>query len=72
LRMVIWPEASNAQNSMAAVSALGSTVCVLVRRLNSSWSRSTAFVVRADFYWLGGKRVQGLRMKSRFGLCRRS
>ena len=36
LRMVIWPEASSAQNSMAAVSADGSTVCVLMRRLNSS------------------------------------
>ena len=33
--MVIWPEASNAQNSMAAVSAEGSTVCVLILRLNS-------------------------------------
>src|SRR5450631_3267184 len=30
LRMLIWPEASNAQNSMAAVSADGSTVCVLI------------------------------------------
>ncbi len=30
LRMVIWPEASRAQNSMAAVSAEGSTVCVLI------------------------------------------
>src|SRR5580658_10907255 len=28
LRMLIWPEASNAQNSIAAVSADGSTVCV--------------------------------------------
>jgi len=35
LRMVIWPDASRAQNSMAAVSAEGSTVCVLMRRLNS-------------------------------------
>src|SRR6266566_1733088 len=35
-RMLIWPEASNAQNSIAAVSADGSTVCVLIRRLNSS------------------------------------
>ena len=43
-RMVIWPEASNAQNSMAAVSAEGSTVWVLMRRLNSSCNRSTAFV----------------------------
>jgi hypothetical protein len=31
LRMLIWPEASSAQNNMAAVSADGSTVCVLVR-----------------------------------------
>ena len=45
LRLVIWPEASNAQNSMAAVSALGSTVCVLIQRLNSSCSYSTALVV---------------------------
>ena len=28
LRMLIWPEASSAQNTMAAVSADGSTVCV--------------------------------------------
>ena len=46
LRMLIWPEASNAQNSMAAVSADGRTVCVLIRRLNSSCSRSMALVVR--------------------------
>ncbi len=58
LRMVIWPEASSAQNSIAAVSALGSTVCVLMRRLNSSCRRSIALVVRADFHWLGGKRVK--------------
>jgi hypothetical protein len=32
---VICPEASRAQNSIAAVSAEGSTVCVLMRRLNS-------------------------------------
>src|SRR5689334_8582670 len=60
--MVIWPEASNAQNSIAAVSAEGSTVCVLIRRLNSSWSRSIALVVRADFHWLSGSRV---KVKSR-------
>ena len=36
LRMLIWPDASKAQNSMAAVSADGSTVWVLIRRLNSS------------------------------------
>ena len=28
LRMLVWPEASSAQNNMAAVSADGSTVCV--------------------------------------------
>src|SRR6201995_88385 len=43
---------------MAAVSAEGSTVCVLIRRLNSSCSRSTALVVRADRHWLSGKRVK--------------
>src|SRR3954469_10487937 len=52
--IVIWPEASSAQNSMAAVSAEGRTVWVLIRRLNSSCKRSIAFVVRADFHWLGG------------------
>ena len=57
-RRVIWPEASSAQNSIAAVSAEGSTVCVLMRRLNASWRRSIAFVVRADFHWPGGKRVK--------------
>src|SRR5215218_4809970 len=56
--IVIWPDASSAQNSMAAVSAEGSTVWVLIRRLNSSCRRSTAFVVRADFHWLGGRRVK--------------
>src|SRR3954454_19195989 len=58
--MVIWPEASSAQKSMAAVSAEGSTVWVLIRRLNSSCSRSTAFVVRADFHWLGGGLLQAV------------
>ena len=56
LRMVIWPDASRAQNSIAAVSAEGSTVWVLIRRLNSSCSRSMAFVVRAERHWLGGRR----------------
>src|SRR5437899_2651169 len=55
LRMLICPEASNAQNNIAAVSADGSTVCVLIRRLNSSCSRSIALVVRALFHWLGGR-----------------
>src|SRR5260370_40283314 len=36
--MLICPEASSAQNNMAAVSADGSTVCVLILRLNSSCS----------------------------------
>src|SRR5262249_20740342 len=43
---------------MAAVSAEGSTVWVLIRRLNSSWSRSMALVVRALFHWLTGNRVK--------------
>src|SRR5262249_42467788 len=58
LRMLICPDASNAQNNMAAVSADGSTVWVLIRRLNSSCSRSMALVVRALFHWLDGKRVK--------------
>ena len=58
LRMLVWPEASSAQNSVAAVSADGSTVCVLILRLNSSCSRSIAFVVRALRHWLGGRRVK--------------
>jgi hypothetical protein len=62
LHMVIWPAASNAQNSMAAVSAEVRTVCVLMRRLNSSWSRSIALVVRALFHRLSGNRV---KVKSR-------
>jgi hypothetical protein len=40
LRMLIWPETSSAPNNMAAVSADGSTVWVLILRLNSSCSRS--------------------------------
>ena len=43
---------------MAAVSAEGSTVWVLIRRLNSSCSRSIALVVRALFHWLTGNRVK--------------
>src|ERR1700751_3776670 len=58
LRILIWPEASNAQNSIAAVSADGSTVCVLILRLNSSCSRSIALVVRALRHWLGGRRAK--------------
>jgi hypothetical protein len=44
LRMVICPDASSAQKSMAAVSGDGRTVWVLMRRLNSSCRRSTALV----------------------------
>ena len=55
--MVICPEASSAQNSMAAVSAQGSTVSSLDPALNSSCNRSIAFEVRIDFHWLGGNRV---------------
>jgi hypothetical protein len=43
---------------MAAVSADGNTVCVLIRRLNSSCSRSMALVVRTLRHWLGGNRVK--------------
>jgi hypothetical protein len=53
----IWPEASSAQNSIAAVSAEGSTVWVLMRRLNSRCRRSMALVVRADFHCSTGRRV---------------
>lgn len=38
--MVIWPEASNAQNNITAVSANSSTDYVLIRRLHSSCRRS--------------------------------
>ncbi len=33
LRMTIWPEASSAQDSIAAISAEGRTVCVLALQL---------------------------------------
>src|SRR2546430_16041052 len=57
-RMLICPEASSAQNNIAAVSADGSTVWVLIRRLNSSCRRSIAFVVLALRHWLGGRPVR--------------
>src|SRR5258708_36737883 len=60
-RMLICPEASSAQNNIAAVSADGSTVWVLIRRLNSSCRRSIAFVVLALRHWLGGRRGEGER-----------
>src|SRR5262249_46658792 len=54
LHVVICPAASSAHNNMAAVSAEGNTVWVLIRRLNSSWSRSIA---------LGGTRTLPLADK---------
>jgi hypothetical protein len=48
---VVWPE-----NNMAAVSAEGTTVWVLIRRLNSSCNRSIPFDVQINFHWLSGKR----------------
>src|SRR3954464_12077364 len=64
--MVIWPEASRAQNNIAAVSADGSTVWVLIRRLNSSCRRSIAFVVLALRHWLGGGAGEGERAPAGF------
>src|SRR5260221_6621353 len=58
LRMLICPDASSAQNNIAAVSADGRTVWVLIRRLNSSCNRSIALVVRTLRHWLGGRRVE--------------
>jgi len=37
----------------------GSTVCALIRRLNSSCSHSIGFDVRIDFHRFIGKRVKG-------------
>jgi len=56
--MVICSEASKAQNNIAAVSAHGNTVWVLIRRLNSSGNLSMALLVRIHLRWLGGKRVK--------------
>ena len=66
LRMLICPEASSAQNNIAAVSADGSTVWVLIRRLNSSCRRSIAFVVLALRHWVGGRRVKVKRRSVAF------
>ena len=41
-------EASSAQNNIAAVSADGSTVWVLIRRLNSSWSPGQITMRKVD------------------------
>jgi hypothetical protein len=40
---------------LIGLSSEGSTVCVLIRRLNSLCSRSIAFEVRIEFHWLIGK-----------------
>ena len=64
--MLICPEASSAQNNIAAVSADGSTVWVLIRRLNSSCRRSIAFVVLALRHWVGGRRVKVKRRSAAF------
>src|SRR6059058_4988871 len=66
-RMLICPEASSAQNNIAAVSADGSTVCVLILRLNSSCNRSMAFVVRTLRHWLGGS--QAVRIPRSLHVC---
>jgi hypothetical protein len=57
---------SSAQNNMAAVSADGSTVWVLIRRLNSSCRRSIAFVVLALRHRVGGRRVKVKRRSAAF------
>ncbi len=58
LRIWICPEARSAQSNIGTVSAQGSTVCVLMRRRNSSFRRSMALVVRADFHCEGSRRVK--------------
>jgi len=55
--MVIWLDAINAQNNMAAVSAQGSTVCVLILRLNSSCKRPDR-VRRADRFPLALRKAR--------------
>jgi len=49
------------RESAAAVSAEGSTIWVLIRRLNSSCRRSIAFDVRIDFHWLFGDPIWCVR-----------
>jgi hypothetical protein len=55
--MAIWPDASSARSGIGTVSAQGSTVWVLMRRRNSSFSRGVASVVRAAFHCDGSRRV---------------
>ena len=66
LRMQICPEASRSQSSMGTVWAQGRTVWVLMRRRNSSLSRSMALVGRADFHCDGSRRVKA-NSRSPFG-----
>jgi hypothetical protein len=54
----VRPEQSDRRRSHGP----GRLVCVLILRLNSSCSRSIAFVVRTLRHWLGGRRV---KLKSR-------
>ncbi len=68
LRVLIWPEAK-AQNNIAAVSADGNTVCVLIRRLNSSCSRSMAFVANSRSYWVQISAGLCLTAGGRFANC---
>jgi len=56
--MMIRPDTSSVQNTMTAVSADGSTVCALMRRLNSWCMSLMALVVRALFHWLDGSVVK--------------
>ena len=57
LRMLFCPEASGAQNDIAAVSADGSTAG-FGSGVDSSCNRSIAFVVRTQRHWLGDKRTK--------------
>ena len=57
-RIWIWPDAISVQRSIGTFSAQGSTVWVLMRRRNSPFRRSMAFVVRADFHCDGSKRLK--------------
>src|SRR5437016_9350102 len=68
LRMLIGPEASSAQNDIAAVSADGSTVWVLIRRLNSSCNRSIAFKRPEQHRGRVGGRQHGLGFDPAFEL----
>jgi hypothetical protein len=51
---LIWPLASNAQNSMQAVSAQGSRHCVLNAPLELLVQTLDGILVRSDFHCSGG------------------